>query len=430
MTAQRIIVSGATTAVTRRCNLRKSFLAPWDPRVTKIRLYAMALAQRRTGVAIHHSIDVVTHYHTEVTPRTDNLPEFVRIVNNLSSRALNRLLALERYDVPANVFDGREPHYLRLMDPEAQAGHLVYSAVNCVAAGLVDRPRQMPGYVFDFGLWKAGGVWVERPEVFFSAKLPQRMWLEVVAPPLLYWAFGGDVDALVHHMRRLVDHAVRRIRAARACPVLGARRVRRIHPWSEPNTPREDRRSDGRTFKFGARDLLGRREHVAAAREVAGFRQRYVQARRASLAGDSEALYPFGTYGPRVRSNALVELDPPEGARVTMPGPTLEDVVEQLERGPGAGKDGVHAVLDEVRETISDEACALVDEDPMNLEHAPGARSTESSRAGEALDRVHVRRSHERHPKPAPGEARRVVTLRDRRRGRRVSGNHGSDPPR
>ena len=68
VTAQRIIVAGATTSVTRRCNLRKAFLAPWDRRVTQVRLYSIADAQRNTGVEVHHSVEVVTHSHTNVTP--------------------------------------------------------------------------------------------------------------------------------------------------------------------------------------------------------------------------------------------------------------------------------------------------------------------------------------------------------------------------
>ena len=54
MTVPRIIVPEATIAISRRCNLRKAFLAPWHPLVSQIWLYALAWAQKKTGVAIHH----------------------------------------------------------------------------------------------------------------------------------------------------------------------------------------------------------------------------------------------------------------------------------------------------------------------------------------------------------------------------------------
>jgi hypothetical protein len=54
MTSPRPIVSGATTAITRRTAFRKAFLGPWDPMVAQVWLYALADAQHHTDVAIHH----------------------------------------------------------------------------------------------------------------------------------------------------------------------------------------------------------------------------------------------------------------------------------------------------------------------------------------------------------------------------------------
>ncbi len=97
MTSPRIIVSGATTAITRRTTLRKAFLGPWDPMVQQCWLYALADAQRHTEAAVHHG------------------------------------------------FDGRDPHYQRLRDEASQAVRLVYDHTNCVAAGLVE--RACPGQI-------------------------------------------------------------------------------------------------------------------------------------------------------------------------------------------------------------------------------------------------------------------------------------------
>jgi hypothetical protein len=77
VTAPRIIVPGATTAITRRTTLRKAFLAPWYPGVKKAWLYAMALAQSHTRVAIHHATLVVNHHHVTGTPEDDQLPLFL-----------------------------------------------------------------------------------------------------------------------------------------------------------------------------------------------------------------------------------------------------------------------------------------------------------------------------------------------------------------
>jgi hypothetical protein len=78
MTSPRMIVAGATTAVTRGTTLRKVFLSPWDPLVQQCWPYALADAQRQTGVAIHHGSLVINHEHLMVRPSYDNLPEFTR----------------------------------------------------------------------------------------------------------------------------------------------------------------------------------------------------------------------------------------------------------------------------------------------------------------------------------------------------------------
>ena len=238
MTAARISVRGATTALTRRTNLRKAFLAPWHPMVSAIWLYALAWAQRETGVAVHHSTLVINHHHTNVTPSDDDgLSEFTRHLHHDMSCALNTLLANERYDEPRQLFDGRPTHQLRLLDAAAQASHLVYEHLNPVAAGLVRRPGQMPVTTLDFGRWKSGPLVVERPPVFFDASRPQTLELHLTPPPLLYRAFGGDMDALVHHMSRLSEHGMRELhRARRGREPMGARALRRMHPWGEPRT--------------------------------------------------------------------------------------------------------------------------------------------------------------------------------------------------
>jgi hypothetical protein len=67
MTTPRIVVPGATMALTRRTVLRKAFLAPWDPMVDQMWLYALADAARETEVAVHFSGCDINHHHTDVT---------------------------------------------------------------------------------------------------------------------------------------------------------------------------------------------------------------------------------------------------------------------------------------------------------------------------------------------------------------------------
>jgi len=69
---------------------------------------------------------------------------------------------------PKDLWDGRNPHYLRLVGPAAQSSQLVYDYENRPAAGLVARPGHMPGRVFEWGLWKTDGRVIKKPPVYFD----------------------------------------------------------------------------------------------------------------------------------------------------------------------------------------------------------------------------------------------------------------------
>jgi hypothetical protein len=435
--APRITVSGATTAITRRAAYRKAFVAPWHPLVRDIWLYSLAWAQHKTGVAIHHGVLVVNHEHLTVTPSSNDLPAFTQRVHRDTSCALNTLLARERYDAPREIWDSREPHCMRLVDAAAQASHLVYEHVNCVAAGLVERPELMPDFAFDFGLWKTGSLEVERPPVYFDDSRPARLTLKVTPPPLLYRAFGGDVEKLVYHMERLTTRALEALREKRARPAVGAKRLVRLHPWSEPRTLRERGGERVPSFRVGARGIVGVEAEVHCAEETRWFRKRHHAVRLARRDGDASAAYPFGTYEKLVVYRAPVESEPLPDAILCRPGPLHDDIVAELEREHVAHEEigaRFQALCDEVESAFADEADDIVEHTELGLFDEPSARGAAhadddapSAEPAASKPPAVVRRSS---PPVDKDDAPRVVTHRDRRRGRpRRSGRTSSEPP-
>jgi putative transposase len=367
VSSTRIVVPGATTAITRRATLRKAFLAPWHAMVEQSWLYALADAQRVLGFQVHHGVRVVSHHHLSITLGADNLGEVLRRFHHDVSCAINTLLAHERYDAPRNIFDGREAHCMRLLDASAQASHLTYEYLNPVAAGLVAQPDHMPGTALDWGHWKSGGLVVRRPDVYFSDQRPEELRLELSPPPLLMQAFDGDLDGLVHHMRRLSDHGCRALRdSRRGRAPLGAQRLVRMHPWNEPKTLAEPGGRVVPSFKVGTTGLMGRRTRCEAAREVRGFRIAHEHARRSRLAGNNAAEFPYGTYAMR-RFHGVPVAEPHSEAIVARPGPTLNDVLAAIGeqraahqappcREPTLGADNLGEVL---RRFHRDVSCAI-----------------------------------------------------------------------
>jgi hypothetical protein len=461
VTATRIVVRGATTAITRRTNLRKAFLAPWDPLVQQCWLYALADAQRLLGFALHHTVLNVTHHHTSATLEEPVLGEITRRVHHDMSCAINTLLAHERYDAPRNVFDGRQAHCMRLVDAAAQASHLTYEYLNPVAAGLVARPEDMPGVVLDWGHWKSGGIAVRRPKVYFGKSRPEELWLELTPPPRLMRAFDCDLDALVYHMRRLSDDGLRALREKRSRAPLGAYKLQRMHPWMEPKTLAEPGGRPVPSFKIGARGLTGARMAAQGAGETHDFRRGHEVSRLGRLAADHDVEFPYGTYAMRVFHNVKVA-EPLPGAIVAAPGPLLREVLAERSAADPARR---IEVLDQVRTAWQKEAADVLALDALDFDHAPGPATSGKSKSVPASPPSSPRAgadhmpessspsaggsaastsdaAHQTGPRPEPRvrhrfdrvldrgqeHPRRIITERDRRRGR-PPGSSGSSGP-
>lgn len=436
VTSPRIVVRGATLAITRRTTFRKAFLAPWDPRVEQAWLYALADAQRELQVAVHHGVRVITHHHLSITLTQPNLGEFLRRFHHDVSCAINTLLARERYDCPRNVFDARESHAMRLLDAAAQASHLTYEYLNPVAAGLVSRPEHMPGSPLDWGHWKAGGVWVKRPDFYFSKDRPEALWLEMTPPPLLMRAFDGDLDALIHHMRRLSEDGIRALRDVRGRPPLGAQRLRRLHPWAEPSTMAEPGGRRVPTFKIGAKGFLGRHQACQASVETTEWRKEHEVCRLERIAGRSVA-FPYGTYGMRVFHGAQVA-EPKPDAIVAQPGPLLHEVRAEIEQRKvrQTGRSTREQLLTEVRAAWTEEAAQIANAGDLEFATPSSSRTAEQSIASalsddeESRPAPEVRHRFHREQDNGRPHARRLIIHRDRRRGRpKKNGKASSDPP-
>jgi putative transposase len=417
VTAPRIVAKGATYAVTRRCVCRKAFLGWWHPEVDDIFFWCLAVVADKCGVHLHHAVRVGSHYHLSFTITRENLGAFLQRLHHQMSCMLNTLLARERYDAPRELFDARGSHVMRLMDAEAQLAHTVYERLNVVVAGLADTCDGVPGRTVDPGLWKGAGVRLARPRVYTASEDETRV-LRVSPPPLLYRAFGGDVEGLVHHVGKLEREGERAIRAARKRPAKTPNEVRAIHPWDEPMTLRESGGGRVPSFKTGLVGLEGKDARIRGALEVRAFRQAHASANEAWCAGDRETVYPHGTYEMRRFHGARVAAPAPD-AWVSAPGPTLDEVKAELDGGDVEVEEDL---VERVREAVVEGVEELVGDDSEPAE-APTAELDEDDLAKERpAAETHHRFAKLRPREPGEGP-RRIIRLRDKRRGR------GTGPP-
>jgi hypothetical protein len=194
VTRTRIIVPGATTAITRRTTHRKLLLTPFTELIERAWLDFLGRAQEKYGVLLHHGTLQGNHGHTTVTPTKDNLPEFLRYLHRAMARFVQELLLEHGYDAPSCVWDERPTHLMRCVDAGAALAWILYCHLNPVAAGLVERAQAYPGFLSDLGLLKGGLIVVERPPLYVGEDEPREVATRFSPVPMLARSFGGDLE--------------------------------------------------------------------------------------------------------------------------------------------------------------------------------------------------------------------------------------------
>ena len=463
----RLITENACVAITRRTSFRKAFLAPWagssqdvvsaadalkrgssPPRwdeVGQIFAYAAALAQRATKIDWHQLVLNVNHHHSQATPRDRELAEATRILHRTTACALNWLLRERGLDAPGSVFDKRQTHWTTLVDVDAVTLRTIYDDVNCVAAGWVAHPLDVPlGHHLGFDLWKAGGIAVTKPENdAFSKKLPKELELRLTPPIALVRQFDGDIDAMVAGLSELRDVRIATLAGERRGPVRGVKKMRAIHPWDEPDTEVEERGQSARIFASHperwercTKDMYGHR-HAHAERIVRW------------KAGDRTSAFPAGTL--RGYTFLGMPLDVPEfGAILGAPHPSREEVEAELaeKRAQRAKMEEARRERMRVRETRRERARELAEHEDLErtLEdevrrvrvidvEPPKKPVLKPNVEGTSEPKIIVRRGlDDAHVTKAEGQRVIVLRTRDAEAGkrskrRRRGGRGANDPP-
>lgn len=421
--------------------MRKAALAPWDPRVQQGWLYNLASAAEVLGVEVHHTTLVLNHHHTTVTARFGNMSAFLHRLHHPMSCFLNTLLQKRGFDALDNVWEGRHPHRMRLLDAEAMMTSLIYERVQAVAAGLVDKPEDMPGFVFDWSMWRSGRVVkVDAPNLYFDLRFrPKTRELDFRPPAVLLALFDWNVERLIYWMRKLEAFAVRRILAARKWPCRGACAVLKIHPFDEPRTRRETRGGTIPSFRIGARGMIARETRIVSSMETTCFREEHREASRDFRNGNRERVFPYGTDKMARLFGVRVESEPKPGAVLIAEGKSRE-ALKRERQGVGELSDEVRRVLENVKNAIDAEAPLFEEVSgaanfvrPRSTARVPVAYDDDDDDdAPQATDDVDVQTLRGRRKTPPGAPPRRIVVLRTRyptRGPESMSGRRANDEP-
>ena len=276
MTLPRRVLPNRTYLVTRRCSERRFFLRP-DPVVVGLFEYLLAVACARHAIELHGFVCMSNHYHLVVTDRDGRLPAFMQYLNSLLARSVNR--ARGRWE----AFWTRESYSaVELLESEDVVEKLVYTLVNPVRAGLVERARGWGGATsatMGFGERRE----VERPGGFFGETMPERAVLELTAPS----GVAGEVFQVWLEQR--IGEVEDEVRTSEQV-VTGMRAVLRRSWGASPST---------RAIRGELKPRFAAKRASVRVAAIVEFR-RWVDAYREALArfvgGEREVEWPWGTY--------------------------------------------------------------------------------------------------------------------------------------
>ena len=294
MSAPRRIIPGTTYLLSRRCFGRCFLLRPSE-KVNRIFKFCLAMAAARTGVLLHNYCVLSNHYHIVATDVHSNLPVFMHWLNEYVAKCVNAELGRwESFWAPGSY------SCVALVDREDVVGKLVYVFTNPVEAGLVGTHEQWPGARSLVTDMDGDPEVVCRPEGFFreNGPVPETATLQMISPPAFDRA-SPECFASVHSriVEREREIQLRAKQQGRRFP--GIRWVLAQSPCSKPDT-REPR--GGLDPRLASRDKWRR---IEALQRLRGFLEAYREAWKRFVGGDRAALFPFGTYGMRVRFAVL-----------------------------------------------------------------------------------------------------------------------------
>ncbi len=287
MTQPRQIVAGSTYLVTRRCSQRQ-FLARPSALVNSVFAFCFAYAAQKTGVVIHAIACLSNHNHCILTDPDGRLPEFQQELNRLTSKCINA--SLGRWE---NLWDSTSYSAVKLDSPADILDKALYVLCNSVAAGLVPRSEQWPGFqTRPDSCLAVGPTVVRRPGIYFDPNgvVPEFVLLNISKPPGFDDLTDREFVATLAEEMELREMDMRRqlIRAGRS--FMGAKAILAQSPFDSPLT-REARRT--MNPRIAAKDKWRR---IEAIKRLKRFKVEYAYALSQYLAGIKEVVFPEGTY--------------------------------------------------------------------------------------------------------------------------------------
>lgn len=279
--------------------------------------YILAVTANRYGIGIVAFIAMCNHYHASVADKFALGSEFMRDFHTLCSRYLNHRHGI----VGLSLWDNRKPFESEKLDRESAWDDIIYMLLNPVRAGIVAHPRMYNGLVIGPDEW-GKELTFTRPKNFFrdgDEGMPETVTLVPIPPK-------GFEDQTLESIRRSAQHEIKQ----KAKAIARNTRFSGLEGLTTRDTPKTAReKRQGRKVAppelglaelsleatdengaFEPRRLFSAKDprvvQLAIDRENS-FRSDFVSCCERLSDGESDVVFPAGTYALRMRRQVQCE---------------------------------------------------------------------------------------------------------------------------
>lgn len=284
MPRPRPILKSRSYHVGRRCSQRQFLLRP-EPEITEGFKFMLGEAARRYGILIYALVVMSNHYHLVAHDPRGNICEFEQYLNSMTGHAFNvRRARRENFWAPRRS----KPTYL--VELEDIIRMVVYTLVNPVEAGLVERANLWPGLT-SYAWLDGRTVTAERPRFYFDpdGDVPKTVSFTLSVPP----EFDGDAEAwkeLIHRRVAEEEATIQKRRRAEGLRFLGRKAVLKASVHRRGTVAEEL----GERMPLVAAQAEG--VFKRAMKELKHFYLRYQAALARFRSGLRDTIFPEGTW--------------------------------------------------------------------------------------------------------------------------------------
>ena len=288
MTKPRRHIAGQVAMLTRRCSERRYFLRP-DDYINQVLPYETAKAAGHHGQHVYGAMAMSNHVHFCLGDTTGNRSDFMQEAMSGIARSRNNNLGRSGHFWGTGSYNDTV-----LLDVDAIERKLLYTWLNPVQAGLVERAEDWPGFKILPRHW-GETIRIEQPDQFYGRGTPDAVEFVPQPPP------GYDdmsLEEVKQHFQRLLKIAedeIAALRRERNESCAGAANVRSRKPHDRPKEPEPN---SGINPRFATTDpeLM-----VSAINTYRSFLNRY-ETRRQRWLGGKRVTFPCGTVALKRRA--------------------------------------------------------------------------------------------------------------------------------